>query len=86
MEVAIIECEHVKDSEALGNDHNRGVREADVKVSIALQDPSSRSYVLGAKGFKPVCASGNFAQQRLLSASAHTGREEIVELGQDERR
>ena len=41
MKVPMIECQYLENSMSLGQDHDRCIREADFKVSIALEDPSS---------------------------------------------
>ena len=71
----MIEREHIENSMSFSQNYDRCVSEADFKVSMALEDPSGRSNILGAEGLQSVRAFGNLAQQSLLRGATDPRRE-----------
>ena len=82
----MIEGEHIKNSVALGENDDRSISEPNLEAGITSQDHESRSHVLGAEGFKPIGASGDLVEQRTLRSGAYPDGEQVIQLGQDERR
>lgn len=77
----MIEGEHLEDSVAFSEDDDGCVRQADLEISKAREDPGSGRHIVRAERLQPVGASDNFGQQRLLGPTTDPRGEQIVELG-----
>lgn len=84
--MTVIECEHIENSIALGEDHDRSVGESNLEAGVTPHDDKSRGNVHSAEGFEPIGTSGDLIKQRSLRPSAHPDGEQVVQLGQYERR
>ena len=82
----MIEGEHIENSVAPGENDDRSVCESNLETGITSQDHESRGHILSAEGFKPIGPSGDFVKQRTLCPSAYPDGEQVIQLGQNERR
>lgn len=86
LEVPMIQGEHIENSVALGENDDGSVSKTYAEVPITAQDHSGGGDVLCAEGLQPVGTPGHLFKERMLGISAHSGGQQIVEFGQDERR
>lgn len=64
----------------------RTLCQPDAEVGIALHDSSGKGHVIGREWFELICTAGDFADERHLRLVADPAANQIVQLGQHERR
>ena len=83
-EVAFVECQQIVGAISLG-EHDQGcVGETDVQVSVPLYEAPRRVHIVSAERGQHVRAAGHLIQQPQLSVDADPGREQVVQLSQNE--
>ena len=71
---------------ALGEYHDRGVSQSQMKVGIALDDCSGKRDICSSERVKVVCAARYVLQHHELCRLPGNSTNQIVELGKDKRR
>ena len=82
----LIEREHAAGCVALGQYHDRRIRQPDLQVGVLLHDLTGARDVACAKGFELIGAAGDLVQQRNLRVLPNVTHQQVVELGEHERR
>jgi hypothetical protein len=84
--VPLIEGEHVRDIVAISEYHDRGVGHAERKIRVLVHNGKGRGHVIAIEWLELVGTSGYLLEQGYLGFWPNSGGQEIVELGQHERR
>ncbi len=85
-EVALVQGEEVEGVVSTGEYYVGGVGEPDVEAGVALEHGAGRGDVGGRERLEPVRAAFDLGEQRQLLPPAYPGGEQVVELGEHERR
>lgn len=84
--VALVEGEDVTGVVALGEDDVGGVGKPEVEVGVAIEDTAGDGDVSVRERRETVRGSLDLFKKRGLGAAADPGGEQVIELGEDERR
>ncbi len=83
--MALVEGEQVEHLVAPREDDDRGIGEADLEVGVGVDHLLGDRNVGGLERFEAVGAAAHLGEKRKLGLEPNPGREEVVELGEDER-
>jgi hypothetical protein len=84
--VPFVDGEHVERLVPARQHDERRVGKTDVEIGVGLDDLVRDGEVACVERFEPVGAARDLGQQRARRVPADAGREQVVELGEDERR
>lgn len=84
--MALVEGEQVEHLVAPREDDDRGIGETHLEVGVGLDHLLGDGDVGGLERFEAVGAPAHLGEERELGLQPDPGREEIVELREDERR
>ncbi len=82
--MAFVEGEQVEHLVAPRKDDDRGIGEADLKVGVGVDHLRGNRNVGGLEWLEAVGAAAHLGEKRNLGLGPDPGREEVVELGEDE--
>lgn len=83
--MALVEGEQVEYLVAPREDDDRGIGEADLKIGVGVDHLLGDRNVGGLEWLEAVGAAAHLGEKRKLGLEPDPGREEVVELGEDER-
>ena len=83
--MAFVQGEQVEHLVAPREDDDRGIGEADLKIGVGVDHFLGDRNVGGLEWLEAVGAAAHLGEKRKLGLEPDPGREEVVELGKDER-
>lgn len=84
-EMPLVQGQHLSVVIAGSEHHDRCVREADVEIGVPRDDVTRGRHVGLTERLEPVDAAGDFVEEVQLRRGAPLGREQVIQLGEDER-
>lgn len=84
--MTLIKRQHIPRPVAIRKDDDRRVRDPDSKIGESIEHRPGCRDVLGAEGLELVRARNNLVEERSGNRPGHAGREQVVQLREDEGR
>lgn len=84
--MALVQREHVPRPVAVGENDDRCVGEADAEIAVVVDHPHCGRYVISSERDEIVGATRHLSQKRELRIDSGLAPEQVIELGEHERR